>query len=105
MYSLKQSVFPVTLAFMAAAWLALCQPARAESVRWYSTLEEASAAAKESNRPILVEFWADWCDACKVMEKEVYSDPAFAEAARRFVTVRIDYDKKTAIARKYGIEE
>ena len=39
------------------------------------------------------------------MDRNVYSDPAFVEAARRFVSVRINYDKKTALARKYNVSE
>ena len=101
----RRIVREVVILFCAGAALALSMPVRAQSVRWYNNLEEARTAAKESNRPMLVDFWADWCAACKVMDKEVYSDPAFAEAAQRFVTVRVDYDKKTAIARKYEIDE
>jgi thiol-disulfide isomerase/thioredoxin len=95
----------VVLLLSAAGTAILPAPVGAQSVRWYNNLEEASLAAKESNRPMLVDFWADWCDACKVMEEKVYDQAEFAEAARRFITVRIDYDKKTAIARKYGVEE
>ena len=101
----KGTVHILAVVLCAIAVSAFSAPARAQSVRWYDNLEEARTAAKESNRPMLVDFWADWCAACKVMERDVYSDPAFAEAARRFVTVRIDYDKKTAIARKYEIDE
>ena len=39
------------------------------------------------------------------MGNQVYSDPAFAEAARGFVAVHINYDKKTALARKYNVSE
>lgn len=101
----KRWGFLATVMFLTLAEPALCKPAPPDDVRWFSTLEEASSAAKESGRPILVDFWADWCAACKVMDKEVYSDPAFAEAARGFVAVRINYDKKTAIARKYSVGE
>jgi thioredoxin-like negative regulator of GroEL len=86
---------------MTTPWLLV--PARAGEVRWYSNIEEAISAAKETNKPMLLDFWADWCAACKVMEKDVYSDSRFAEAAGRFLTVRIDFDKKTAIARKYNV--
>lgn len=75
----------------------------AESVQWYSSLEEASAAARQANQPMMLDFWADWCAACKVMQTEVYSNSDFQEATQRFLPVRIDFDKKPAIARKYNI--
>ena len=80
-------------------------PARAESVRWYSNLEEASSAAQESNKPMMIDFWATWCAACKVMERDVYNDAKFLDAAPGFVEVRIDFDKKEAIARRYNVTE
>src|SRR3954469_4723526 len=76
---------------------------RAESVHWFSNIEQASSLARESNKPMMIDFWADWCAACKVMEQEVYSTADFAEAALRFVPVRIDFDNKPAIARKYSV--
>ena len=39
------------------------------------------------------------------MEKEVYTSKEFLEASKRFLTVKIDFDKKTDIARKYGESE
>jgi thioredoxin-like negative regulator of GroEL len=101
----KQWAFLLTVVFLTAAMPAPCKPAPPDEVRWLSTMEEASAAAKESGRPILVDFWADWCAACKIMDKEVYSDPAFVAAAHNFVAVRVNYDKKTALARKYNVSE
>jgi len=83
---------------------ALAAPADAADIHWYSTLEEASSAAIKVNKPMFLDFWADWCTACKVMEKDLYSDQAFASVADRFVLVRIDFDKKTALARKYNVE-
>jgi tetratricopeptide (TPR) repeat protein len=50
-----------------------------------------------------IDFRAEWCAPCKEMEKEVYSRPEFEQASHRFLPVRIDCDKKTAIARKYNI--
>jgi thioredoxin-like negative regulator of GroEL len=104
MSSWRKLVALAVLLVLAGAETAYSKPAPPDEVHWYTTLDEATTAAKESGRPMLVDFWADWCAACKVMDREAYSEPAFAEAARGFVAVRLNYDKKTALARKYNVD-
>jgi thioredoxin-like negative regulator of GroEL len=73
-------------------------------VQWYSSVEEASMLAVRQNRPLMIDFWADWCAPCKTMEKEVYSTADFHRAAERFLLVKINYDRKLAVAMKYHVE-
>jgi thioredoxin-like negative regulator of GroEL len=90
------------LAALIVGTLIAAAPANAE-VHWYKTIEEGTAAARELNKPLLVDFWADWCAACNVMEKDVYPTAEFAAASAPFVLVRIDADHRTDLARKYNV--
>ncbi|HSV74588.1 MAG TPA: cytochrome c biogenesis protein CcdA [Chthonomonadales bacterium] len=71
-----------------AVWMALPKPA--ETIRWEPYTAESAAAARETGRPILVDFTAAWCAACKQLERETFSDPRVGAAARRFVALRGD---------------
>ena len=72
-------------------------------VRWHMTLDEATKVAQPGNRPILIDFVADWCAACGVMDKDVYQTAEFARAAEPFVLARIDADHRTDLSTKYRI--
>ncbi|MFH1266600.1 MAG: thioredoxin family protein [Planctomycetota bacterium] len=75
-----------------------------EAVRWQVNLETAKRLALQTNRPVLIHFWADWCEACKQMEQEVYVRPDVASALdARFVPVRINVDHFPETSRQYGV--
>jgi len=76
--------------------------ARAE-IRWETNLGRATTMARETNRAMLVEFWATWCEVCAAMDANVYSDRRVAGAMQKVIPVRVDIDREPGISRKYEI--
>jgi len=73
-------------------------------ISWFKDLNKASEVANKTNQPMMIEFWADWCDACKVMEDEVYNDPKIIAAVNdKVIPVRIHFDLQSDVAKKYNV--
>lgn len=43
-------------------------------IDWVASLEEAKKISMKNNKLILVDFTADWCSYCKVVDKKVFND-------------------------------
>jgi thioredoxin-like negative regulator of GroEL len=96
-------MIPRHAALAALIMLTVAAPEAVAEVRWHATLEEAAKVAQPRNQPMLIDFVADWCAACGVMEKDVYSTADFERAASDFVLVRLDADHRTDLALKYRV--
>jgi protein disulfide-isomerase len=73
--------------------------ARAEAI-WLTDFQKAQAEAKAGHKLILLEFTgSDWCMWCIRLEAEVFSQPEFAEFAKKnLVLVRADFPRARALS-------
>lgn len=65
------------------------------SMKWLTNEDEAMKLAKEKNLPMVVDFTAEWCEACHVLDKTVLSNPSVTPLLSQFVLLRIDVTDDT----------
>jgi thioredoxin 1 len=54
-----------------------------------------------SGKPVLVDFWAEWCGPCRMVSPIL--DEISAEHGERLTIVKVNVDEEPALAQQYGI--
>ncbi|MBO0611543.1 protein-disulfide reductase DsbD (plasmid) [Thiothrix fructosivorans] len=73
--------------------IANAQPAETMSFKRVIGLDGLEAAlqqAKAQKRPVMLDFYADWCSYCQTMEKVTFKDPAAAKALGNTLFLQAD---------------
>jgi thiol:disulfide interchange protein DsbD len=60
-----------------------------------ASIAELEQRLQASGRPVMLDFYADWCVSCKEMEKETFVDPAVKARLARATLLRADVTANT----------
>jgi thiol:disulfide interchange protein len=82
----------LVLLLVAGCW-AGSEDTSTAKIRWVQDLSEGLRLAKETGKPAMLFFTADWCAPCLELKKHVFTDKRVIEASSRLVNIYVDVDK------------
>lgn len=76
-------------------------------VSYIKNIKELDLAIAASSKPVMLDFYADWCVSCKELEEITFKDPAVIAKLKGFTLLKADVtannDDDKALQKKYGI--
>ncbi|MDP2266171.1 MAG: thioredoxin family protein, partial [Thiobacillus sp.] len=78
-----------------------------EKVKDVAELDARLAAAKAEGKPVMLDFYADWCVSCKEMERFTFSDPKVQARLQDVVLLKADVtansDADKALLKRFNL--
>lgn len=78
-----------------------------EGIKWVPYDHDLKSTAVEKKKPLILDFYADWCAPCVAMDRKVFKNPEVVQLSRHFITMRLDLTRRQPFQKdvlsQYGV--
>ena len=82
-------------------------PVKVPQFEKVNSIAELDARLAQADRPVMLDFYADWCVSCKEMERFTFSDARVAERMGQMLLLKADVtannDEHKALLKRFGL--
>jgi thiol:disulfide interchange protein DsbD len=106
-FNIIRGIFGCLLILAGTVLVERAMHAERSAISWIEYDNQPIEQFKSKNKPLLIDFYADWCAVCKELDRKTFSDSMVAEKSRGFVMVRVNCtlpDKKcTSLTKQFKV--
>jgi thiol:disulfide interchange protein DsbD len=82
---------------------------RGPGVSWQPYSQETYTKAMAAEKPIIIDFYADWCTPCRELDKKTFHDKEVVKESAKFSMIKVDLTKEAnpdvlQLLKKYDVK-
>lgn len=83
----------VFLIILIAVSIYILVPSEKKSIEWKPYSSKLVSAGKNNNKAMIIDFYADWCIPCRVLDDSTFNNKRVIEEAKKFDSFKADMTK------------